>query len=536
MPEEFDEQAQEPINWERYLGAVRRRSWHFLIPFFAGWLIVWAASWMLPTTYRSGTLILVEEPSVPASLVPSNISGDLQSRLDSITQQILSRTRLLHIISQYNLYASEAAHASPDQLVQRMRKDIDIELVRSPDARKLTAFNVYYSYKDPHIAQQVTSELTNLFISQNLEARQQQATNTTKFLEDQLKQASQSLAQQEDKVRKFQDQHLGDLPGQLQGNLQILTGLQAQLQNQQTALNSAKEHNVYLESLLSQYKNLQQSAGVTTSTGSPTGGLPAIDQELSRLRAQLADLSARYTDQYPDVKKVREQIAKTEQMKQKIQAQLQNSAHDAGDGMSTATGSAAQDSAPMLEIKSQLKANEIEIANREHSVASLQAQITQYQARLNDAPLREQQLTELTRGYDQSKADYDSLLKKKNESELATNLEYQQQGEHFSILDPPDLPTRPHSPNRIKLFAMALFMGFALGGVVAFGTEYMDSRLYTEAELKKVVPVDVIAEIPAIITPEEQKIAMRGIWLRIAAAGAVAFSLLLAFSFTLLRG
>ncbi len=536
MAEEFHEPAQEPLDLERYLGAIRRRSWHFLIPFFAGWLLVWGVSWMLPTTYRSGTLILVEEPSVPSSLVQSNISGDLQTQLDSITQQILSRTRLLHIIDQYNLYGSDRSRESPDQLVQRMRKDIDIELVRSPDDRKLSSFNVYYSYRDPHIAQQVTSELTNLFISQNLEARQQQAANTTKFLQDQLDQASQALAVQEEKVRQFKDQHLGDLPAQLEGNLEILRGLQSQLENQQTALNSAREHNVYLESLLNQYQSLQQSysaGGTGTGTTAPVG-LAAVDQELTRLRAQLADLRSRYTDQYPDVIKVKDQIAKTEQMRRSIQAELQKSAQNSTDGANA--NAATVDSGPMLEIRSQLKANQIEIANRQHSVAGLETQIAQYQSRLNDAPLREQQLAELTRGYDQSKSDYDSLLKKKNESELATNLEYQQEGEHFSILDPPDLPVKPYSPNHLKLFAMALAFGFAMGIVVAGGAEYMDSRLYTETELKKMVPVEVIAEIPAIISPDEQRGANRDLWLRIAAAGAVAFSLLVAFAITFLRG
>lgn len=534
MPESFDEPVQEPINWERYLGAVRRRSWHFLVPFFAGWLLVWAVSWILPTTYRSGTLIVVEEPSVPATLVPSNISGDLQTQLDSITQQILSRTRLLHIIDQYNLYAGYRAHESPDQLVQRMRKDIDIELIRSPDDRKLSSFNVYYSYSDPHVAQQVTSELTNLFISQNLESRQQQAANTTKFLEDQLTQASQALAAQEEKVRQFKDQHLGDLPGQTDGNLQILKGLQSQLDNQQSALNSAREHNVYLESLLNQYQSLQvvPGTGMGAAPVAPTG-LAAIDQELTRLRGQLADLKLRYTEQYPDVKNVEAQITKTEQMRQTLSAQL-TKAGSAGD--SPSLDSNVQDSAPVLEMKSQLKANQIEIANREHAITGLQTEIARYQARLNDAPLREQQLAELTRGYVQSQADYDSLLKKKNESSLAQDMEYQQQGQHFSILDPPNLPTKPYSPNHLKLFGIAVAFGLFLGGVVAGGTEYLDSRLYTETELKKIVPVDVIAEIPAIVSPDEQKSATRGLWLRIAASAAIVFCMLAAFTFTFLRG
>ena len=139
------------------------------------------------------------------------------------------------------------------------------------------------------------------------------------------------------------------------------------------------------------------------------------------------------------------------------------------------------------------------------------------------------------RGYDQSKADYDSLLKRKNESELATNLEYQQQGEHFSVLDPPNLPTKPSSPNRLKLFGIGLGAGLVLGGVVAGGAEFLDDRVYTEAELKKLIPAEVIVEIPAIVTPAEQTRQARELRVRITAAAAVVLVIVVALGFTYLR-
>jgi polysaccharide biosynthesis transport protein len=536
MPKDFEETSVENINWERYIGIARRRAWHFLIPFFAGWLIIWLTSWFLPSVYRSGTLIIVEQPTVPSSLVASNISSDLQSRLNSISEQILSRTRLLHIIDQFNLYNKDRARSSPDDLVQRMRKDIEIELQRTPGGGELSTFNVYYSSRDPKVAQEVTSELTNLFINENLEVRRQQSENTTKFLQDQLDRAQQSLSEQEDKVRQFEDAHLGDLPGQLQSNLEILHGMQAQLQSEQGLLNGAKERNVYLESLLGQYRSLQTS--VTTTNGETLPyDLPAIDQELNRLRAQLADLSSRYTDQYPDVRKVKDQIAKTEQMKKQVAAELlkptpvtnQTPANTSVAGYSKETG-------PILEMQSQLKANEIEIANREVSIKEITGKIGQYQDHLHDAPIREQQLAELTRGYDQSKADYDALLKKKNDSELATNLEYEQQGEHFRILDPPSLPAKPFSPNRMKFFAAGLAIGFFLGLAAALATEFLDKRIYTEAEFCDIVPSEVLVEIPVIATLAEEQQYNRSTWLQVAAASAVAVTVFLGLAITFLRG
>src|ERR1700728_1075352 len=186
MADDLDEQnSAQSFDLQLYLGVVRRRHLQFLVPLFLAWAVVWGASWVLPPRYLSSTLILVEQPTMPKDYVTPNVNDDLQERMQSITQQILSRTRLLHIIDQFNLYTGPHSQPSPDQKVERMRKDIDIELVR--DARnQITAFNVSYTSRDPQVAQKVTSELTNLFINENLEVRQQQSEDTTKFLEGQL--------------------------------------------------------------------------------------------------------------------------------------------------------------------------------------------------------------------------------------------------------------------------------------------------------------------------------------------------------------
>ena len=253
------EEKSEGFDLQRYLGVVRRRHLHFLAPLFLGWAIVWGASWVLPPRYLSTTLILVEQPTMPKDYVTPNVNDDLQQRMQSITQQILSRTRLLRIIDQFNLYARPHSQRSPDQKVEIMRKDIGIELVR--DARnQITAFNVSYSSRDPRVAQEVTSELTNLFINENLEVRQQQSEDTTQFLEGQLETARKTLADQEEKIREFKGQHVGELPAQVGSNLQILAGLQSQLQTEEDALNTAKQQRVYLETLVNQYRSLQSDA------------------------------------------------------------------------------------------------------------------------------------------------------------------------------------------------------------------------------------------------------------------------------------
>jgi polysaccharide biosynthesis transport protein len=539
MAEDLEEQSTGGFDVSRYLGIVRRRHMQFLIPLFVGWALVWAASWVLPPRYESSTLILVEQPTMPKDYVTPNVNDDLQARMQSITQQILSRTRLLRIINAMNLYAGGGRKPpTPDDKVEHMRKDIEIELVKN--ARDtITAFNVSYTSRDPRLAQQVTSELTNLFINENLEVRQQESEDTTKFLESQLESARKTLADQEDKIREFKGQHVGELPTQVGSNLQILAGLQSQLQTEEDALNTAKQQRVYLETLVNQYRSLQ---GSPKGEGGALQGLPAVDAELDKLRAQLADLSSHYTDRHPDVRKVKEQIAKTEKIRDQLVVDLKAKASapqaaDPNAGNATPDAADMRDpSSPMVQLQGQLQANRVEIANREHSVADLKTKVVDYQARLNQEPVREQQLSDLTRGYDQSKANYDELLKKKNGSAMATSMELLQQGERFSIIDPPSLPLKPNFPNRLKFCGIGLGVGLALGAVVAGAFEMMDDRIYDQKELQKLLPVAVISEIPAIVVEADERNERQRVWLGWAAAIFVSVTILLGSVFSFLRG
>ncbi len=534
MAEEFEDRSSGGLSLEYCLGVARRRHLQFLIPFFLGWLVVWSASWILPPRYKSNTLILVEQPTMPKDYVTPNINDDLQERLQSITQQILSRTRLLHIIDELNLYAPDRARRSPDELVDHMRKDIQIELVQDAH-NQISAFKVYYWSRDPYVAQQVTSQLTNLFINENLEVRQQQSEDTTKFLENQMETARQTLAEQEEKIREFKASHVGELPTQLASNLQILGGLQNQLQGEEDALNSARQQHVYLQTLVDQYRAMQ---GGRMPDGAPLG-LTTIDQQLDKLKAQLADLSSRYTDRHPDVRKLKDQIAATEKMRAQFVASAKANSDDSKGAQSVPTPPETtdiRDASPMVQLKGQLQANETEIANRERGIAALKVKVSEYQARLNQEPVREQQLADLTRGYDQSKANYDGLLKKKNESAMATSMELLQQGERFRILDPPSLPLKPDFPNRLKFCAMGLAFGLALGAAVAGAFEMADGRSYSEAEIKGLLPVPVISEIPVIATAADEQISKRKAWLGWAVAGFVVVSIMAGSAISYLRG
>ncbi len=535
-----DEQTSERPDIERYFSLVRRRHMHFLIPLLFGWLIVWGAGWILPPRYQSATLILVEQPSMPRDYVAPNVSEDLQDRLQSISQQILSRTRLLSIIDRLHLYAEGHTKATEDEKVESMRKDIDIELVHSDNQKEITGFTINYTARDPQIAQQVTGELTDLFIDENLKARQQESVNTTSFIESQLQAAGAVLAEQEVKVREYQSKHQGELPSQQASNLQILGGLQSQLQNQQDALNSARQQGIYLQALIEQYRALSAAQVTPDGTLAPAPtSLPAIDQQLGSLRSKLANLSAHYTDRYPDVQSLKSEIAKTEKMRDDLIAGLK--VKDKSDDQ--ASGAApmndrkdhAQNPAT-LQIESQLQANKMELGNREQAIAALQTRVSAYQVRLSNEPVREQELADLNRGYDQSKAHYDELLRKRNESAMATSMEQMQQGERFRVLDPPSLPLKPDFPNRLKLCGIGIGAGLLLGFIVAGGFELLDGRLHTEEEIKQLLPIEVISEIPVISIPADEKLRKRRTALGWAMAVLVASVILAGSAFSYLHG
>lgn len=502
MSEALEEQPSKQLDIRRYIDIVRRRHLQFLIPLFFGWLVVWSASWLIPARYKSSTLILVEQPTMPKDYVTPNVNQDLQNTLESITQQILSRTRLLVIIDELHLYHGGRNEPSINEKIERMRNDIDIELVRDVN-NQITAFNIYYSSHDPHVAQQVTRELTNLFINANLQVRQQESEDTTKFLENQLDNARMTLSDQEARVREFQAQHIGELPEQQASNLQILSGLQSQLTSEQDALNTAEQQRVYLQTLINQYKTMQTT---THSSGAAPTRLPIIDEQLDKLKSQLTDLSSRYTDSYPDVVKVKKEIAKTEKMRADLLANLSKAATSTGQADDSGHDLVdAVQNAPLAQLQSQLQANQAEVVNRQQSIASLKAKIDDYQSRLNTEPVRQQQLADLTRGYEQSKVNYDELLKKKNDSAMATSMERLQQGERFIMLDPPSLPTKPDFPNRLKFCGIGLAVGLALGVIIAGGLEFLDDRLHSDKEIANLLPVAIISEIPEIVSPVDER-------------------------------
>lgn len=496
-----------PFDVADYLAIAKRRYWWLLLSVFICWVTVWSFSWSIQPTYESEALILVEQQKVPENYVASNVTLSLQDRLQSMTQQILSRTRLETTIQRFHLYSghrSVLSFGEPSDPVDQMRKDIRIELVRAPNhPGDLTAFKIHYSAGSAELAQQVNNELTSMFIDENLKAQEQESENTTTFLESQLADARAKLNAQEAKVRAFKATHMGDLPGQLQSNMQILAGLQGQLQTEQQNIDSARQQRLYLQTLLTE---IQAQSGDNGGILTP---VDTIDVQLKGLNLELANARAKYTESFPDVVALKDKIAQLELLKQQQEKAASQPDPKASTGTTDAppqqTSYAGGFTQSAMQIQSQLKANELEIENYQKDEKEITAKIADYQKRLNREPQTEQELADISRGYDESISNYDSLLKKQMESQLATNLEQRQQGEQFRVLDPPSLPTQPSSPRHI-LWSLG---GLALGALVGFGLtallEFTRVRVWHAKDLEGLVPARVLVALPHLSVPGEER-------------------------------
>lgn len=539
----FDEESQErvPPSLEEIWAIVRRRRWWFLVPFFLGWALVWAASWFLPTTYQSVALIDVEQPKVPEYYVEPNVAINLQGRLQSMTQEVLSRTRLQTIVDNFHLYPPARGLARLLQAsdpIEQMRKDIKIELVELPGhPGQFSAFKIFYSGDSPARAQQVNSQLATLFIDENVKTEQQLSEDTTSFLSSKVAEAKTHLEEQEAELEAFKASHSGELPTQMQGNAEALGSLQTELENIQRSLDSANQQKLYLQSQLQQLQSAKALLGGPDSSGASP---ESIDEELATLQRKLADERARYTDDHPEIIALKSKIAETEKLKKDLEAQMaaeQKQGTGAASDTSATTDRTKWSSSPLLiQLNSQLKANALEIQNYQQRQKAVQAEIAMYQARLRLAPEAEQQLEAISRGYEASKTNYNSLLQKQNQSQLATSLAQRQQGEQFRILDPPSLPDKPAAPNHLMLSLAGLAFGAIVGAALVLYLELTNVRVHHEKDLAEVVPARVLVAIPHVGVPGEARLDAASRRLELITAVAMAVLILAGNFYSFYRG
>jgi polysaccharide chain length determinant protein (PEP-CTERM system associated) len=470
-----------PLSVEDWMGIFRRRKWQLVVPAIlcaVGGLLV---SFLLPKQYTSHTRVLVESPVVPDDYVKPVVSDDVNRRLASMQGEILSRTHLQSLIEQDDLYQQDWNRVPMEVLVDRLRKSINVaSMAPTPGTLSdaVLGFNIDVTLDQAKMAQQVCSQIASMFKSQNLEQRQQQSEDTTQFFDKQLSDAKAKLDDQDAKLAAFQNQYLGAQPADEQTNLTMLAGLTPQLEAATQSLNEAQENKAFSESMLSQQlAELKSSSGVDPQS---------LQQQLNDLQSQLMALRARYTDKHPDVIKLEGEIA---DLQKKMQTPAVSSQAKAG------TSDVAPDSIQVQQLRAQINQAETAITEKKKEQADLQQQIKAVQGRIQLTPMVQEQYSALTRDRQTALDFYNDLMKKRDDAQMATDLERRQEGGNFRVLDPPSLPETPSFPNRQLFVLGGLMAGLALGAGLVRIAELRDKSLRQPRDVEMLLGIPTLAVI-----------------------------------------
>jgi polysaccharide chain length determinant protein (PEP-CTERM system associated) len=478
---------------EDYIAILRRR-WPIILALaLLGVGAGYALTRVLPKRFTSQTLVLVAQPTVPGDYVKSVVSPDTNQRLASMQEEILSRSRLEPLIQRFGLFGAEGNQASSDELVEQLRKTITVTPIQpmaETRSQGLPGFTISVNFGDPHLAQQICSTITSMFMEENLRLRQQQAEQTTQFIGKQLDDAKTKLDGEDAKLAVFKRRYLGSLPEQEQANLNLLTGFTSQLDAVTQELSRAQQDKSFAESMLAQ----QLSAWQETRNGqSPE----TFDKELSALQAQLRELKSKYTDDHPDVIRIKNDIETLKKKMADAEEQNKNVPESVTKGPVEPTQIQA--------LRAQIHQYGQVIQQKSAQQEELQQQIKMYQQRVQSSPSIEQEYKELTRGYQTASDFYNDLLKKRDQSAMATDLERRQQGEQFQVLDPANLPTGPSFPKKSVFTLGGLGAGLGLGLAVALLLELQDTSLRNGKQAETLLHLPLLASIPEIKTLQISK-------------------------------
>ena len=442
---------QEPV-FDIALSILRRRKWAGVIAFVAALSLSVPFALFLPDVYRGVATVIVEDEN--ASAVVRAIVPELETRLVTIQQELLSRARLTDLIVRLNLYSGLRARTSMEALVERMRREIHVELSRSDRDHPTTiGLKISYIGLDPKSAAAVPNTLAALYVEENTKIRERQSSEMAAFLKNQVDAARRSVDAQQGRINRFKEEHVGQLPEQVSINMVTLERLNTRLR-----LNTDDQLRVR------ELQDRLASAGAADTEG---------PDPLQRMKQRLADLQSKYTDRHPDVVRAKAEIAEFERQR-------------------------ANAPRPVPRQHEHSRITDSELESLQHEERTLRTEIAEYEQRIQAAPKVEQELEALERDYASAKDSYSSILKRYEEAELADSLEQAKRPESFRVLDSAMVPGGPAAPNRSRLLLMALV--FAVAGAIAtmFVTEHLDTSFHSVGDLRQFTTVPVLASIPFV--------------------------------------
>ena len=525
------QQQTTPLKPDQILEIIIRRRWLIVLPLCIVLTIGFFYTLTAPKTYMASTTILIQPQKVPTDYVQSIVTSDSQQRINTISQQILSRTNLENIIKQFGLY-QDAENMYPEDKINSMRKRVVV--TQTSSRRQSTeAFAISFTGSNPEIVMNVANKLASYFMNENLKAREVQAVGTSDFLESELEKIKLKLEAREKEIAAYRAKHIGGLPGELETNLRTLDRLQLQYSNDLNTLRDTQNDLALLKNQISELREMEEGGRAALQAGGTLAGiqtLSSLEQQYEQEKRQLDEFLLKYTDQHPEVIKLTKSVAELKKKVEKEKAE-----NTSGRSSSLSTSALSSNNTVLLQHEFTLRQMENDIRNLKENIQKIRKTMGIYQRRVEDTPNREQELQSIQRDYNNIKDSYNSLLARRLEAELAVNMEKKQKGEQFRILDYARLPEKPISPDVRMLFMLSLAIGLGLGGGTAFLLEFLNPTLRRDEQIETEIGLPILASIPPLEQPGAEKKKWIGL-IAFVVVSIYALTIFSAFSFFYLKG
>jgi uncharacterized protein involved in exopolysaccharide biosynthesis len=551
------------------LGALRRRKWIGIVVGVLGVAAAVTVSKIWPSTYTSTATILIEEPDVPTDLVKSTVSTYAQERLEVIQQRVMTSQNLDEVIKEFNLYPEQQETSPRSALINKLRSNVALMVVSAnlsgqPQQRAnqqpkaSIAFNLSFSSEDPKLAEQVAHRLTDLYLNENERTRKEKAAGTTAFLGEQAKKLYAEVQSLEQRLLELRSKYNGSLPEQFSMNTQLLNQAQSQLMQNRADLQILTDKKSYLQS---------QLGTMSPYTPMTAAGRPATPQaQLMSLELQYSDLSVRYGPKHPDVVRLQRQIevlknqiggvdnTALDQVKygalqselnaalqrygekhpdvQRLRRQLDdlNAQMSAAPAPSLSQPAGPPDNPMYLQIQTQLADVDSQIRGLNERSVALEANIADLQKRILQTPTVEAEYNSLQNQHRVALQRYQTFKDKEADAQVAENMEQQSKGETFSVIEPPQYPDVPSSPNRRLLMLAGIFLTAVLASAAMVAIDMLDPRIYEPKSLMVAFGEMPLATVPYIRTSDEAR-GRRVRMIGVASVAVIVMASLLALGF-----
>ncbi|RLC32013.1 MAG: lipopolysaccharide biosynthesis protein [Deltaproteobacteria bacterium] len=542
-------------------GIVRRGKKAFLITVLSIFVLGVIIAFVLPPIYRSQSTILIETQQIPQEYVQSSVTGYVEQRLQMITQRVMSRSRLMEIIDRFNLYPDMRDRYTTEEIIDEMRDDIDLETISADviDTRTgrptsaTIAFSLSYEGKDPSTVQKVANTLASIYMEQNLKTREEQASETTAFLQQERDALKKQIDDIQNRISRFKEEHAGALPENTAINLQSVARLESQLDQVEAQIRSLQERKIYLTGQIATVEPLNP---IVTEDGKM---VEHPKERLKALRLELITLQSTLSDKHPDIKRLKKEIAKLEartgetddaiakvRRLSDLKGQLAAMKGRLGprhpdvirlskevdllskeveklhaDKTSLEVSEESPDNPAYINLKTQIATTESDIRSYTRQAKQIKEKIDSYLAAIEKTPAVEKDYNDMISDLESAKLKYNEVMNKLMEARIAQGMEESQRGERFTIIDPAQFPEKPYKPNRIAIILIGFVLALGAGTGIVAVHESMDSSVKTADELADITGLPVFSTISLIETDEEKAAKRKKTWLWIAVSAGV---------------